>query len=375
MASEKTKLRKISISATNNSLDNLMISDWVFHPLNRSYLRKLKSYVESKGFQPTLGSEKDFVIAALSWVSSQWIHDGINEPPKDFHALDILKAVHKKDARYRCVEYGIVLAELLQAYGFVARTLALRSNNVAYGGFGQGHVAMEVWLNDLQKWIFLDPQFGVFLSKDKKAIPLNYFEIYQEKKAGRYIKLIVNATDASKSFIKNTSDKISYKRFLKNYFGHIAVSNKEKREIASLLLEAKEVPLTFQANPLNNAVFTKRADLFYPEMNRVTLFVSYRSENKNLVELMKKLKIKTDKDYLNNMAKFAARPYFKVKIKSNSKLKESYQYRENDSISWKNLPGDQFKWAGTKKTNRLEVRSINQFGRIGPSTFLEIKYQ
>lgn len=375
MASERSKLQKISVSATNNSLDNLAVSDWVFSPLNPSDLNKLKSYVEAKGFRPPPGSEKDFVIAALSWVTAQWAHDGMNEPSKDFHALDILKEVHNKNARYRCVEYGLVLAEVLQAYGFVTRTLALRTNDVAYGGFGQGHVAMEVWLNDLEKWIFLDPQFGVFLSRDKEATPLSYYEIYQEKKSGRFKNLTVNTTDASKNFIKKVADKLSYKSFLKNYFGHIAVSNKEKKEVASLLLEAKDIPLTFQANPLNNAVFTKRAELFYPEMNRVTLFLSYKNENENFMELMKKLKIESEADYLKNMAAFAAKPDFKVTIKSNSKLKETYQYREDSSGTWKDLPGNQFDWTATNKTNRLEVRAVNQYSRPGPATFVEIKYQ
>ena len=178
MASKKTKLQKISITKTNNILDVLVVPDWVYQPKETSELKKLKSYVEEKGFNPSLETEKDFVLSALSWVSSQWQHDGMNEPPKSFQALDILKEVHGKKVRYRCVEYGLVLSEVLQSYGFVTRTLALRSKNVAYGGFGQGHVAMEVWLNDIGKWIFLDPQFGVYLTTAKSKIPLNYFEIY-----------------------------------------------------------------------------------------------------------------------------------------------------------------------------------------------------
>jgi len=46
------------------------------------------------------------------------------------------------------------------------------------------------------------------------------------------------------------ADKLSYKEFLKNYYLHIAISDKSKNEVASLLLEAKTIPLTFQGNPL-----------------------------------------------------------------------------------------------------------------------------
>jgi hypothetical protein len=286
MASETPKLRKISVSNTNNSLNVMAVPDWVFVPLKTSELKKLRKYIEEKGFRPSEGSEEDFILSTLSWVSNQWEHDGMNEPPKHFHAIDILREVHNHKTRYRCVEYGLVLSEVLQAYGFVTRTLALRSKDVAYGGFGQGHVAMEVWLNDLGKWIFLDPQFGVYLTVSRSKVPLNYFEIYQEKKAGRFKDLRVNTSSGSKNFITKAADKIKYKDFLKNYFGHMTVSDKSKNEVASLLLESKSIPLTFQGTPLNNALFTDRAELFYPEMNRVALFLAYTGDNAQFIELM-----------------------------------------------------------------------------------------
>lgn len=369
------KLQKIAVSSTNNFLDVMAVPDWVFVPLESSELKKLKSYVEEKGFRPSLGTEEEFVLSALSWVSSQWEHDGMNEPPKSYHALDILKEVHNKKIRYRCVEYGLVLSEVLQAYGFVSRTLALRSNDVAYGGFGQGHVAMEVWLNDVGKWIFLDPQFGVFLTKENSNVPLNYFEIFLEKKAGHFKNLVVNTNSSSKNVVMKVADKLSYKKFLQNYFGHIAISDKSKNEVASLLLESKSIPLTFQATPLNNALFTNRFELFYPEMNRVALFLSYKDDNANFMELMKKLKIESDADYIKNMALFAAKPDFKVIIKSNSKIKQSYQFREGNAGAWKDVVGNSFEWTARDKANRLEARSINEFGRAGPITFVEIKNQ
>lgn len=375
MASEKLKLQKISVSNTNNFLDIMAIPDWVFFPIESLELKKLKDYVEEKGFRPSKGTEEEFVISALSWVSNQWEHDGMNEPPKTFQALDILKEVHTKKTRYRCVEYGLVLSEVLQSYGFVTRTLALRSKDVAYGGFGQGHVAMEVWLNDIGKWIFLDPQFGVFLTTETSKIPLNYFEIYQEKKAGRFKNLVVKTTSGSKNFIMKMVDKVSYKSFLQNYFGHIAISDKSKNETASFLLESKTIPLTFQGIPLNNSLFTNRSELFYPEMNRVALFLSYKDNNLNFMDMMKKLKIETDADYLKNMALFAAKPEFMVTIKSNSKMKQTYQYREGSAGAWQNVTGNSFDWIAKNKFNRIEVVSVNEFGRSGPLTFIEIKYE
>lgn len=375
VSAEEMPLRKITILETNNRLDVLAIPDWVFNPLSTSDLKKLKRYLEEKGFNPKVGTEKEFVLAALTWVSRQWIHNGQTSPPKSFHALDILKEVHQKQARYRCVEYGMVLTECLQAYGFVSRIIGLRSMDVAYGGFGQGHVAMEVWLNELGKWIFLDPQFGVFLTTKSGDPPLNFFEIFQEKKAGRFEQLIVNTMVGSETFIQNEEGKVLYKNFLKNYFGHMAVTDLKKKEVASLFLESTTIPLTFQGTPLNNAVFTDRAELFYPEMNRVALCLTFRDGGANFRDLMKSLKIETDAAYIKNMPLFAPKPDFLVTIKSKSKIKESYQYREESTSDWRNLTGNTLKWSARNMTNRLEVRLVNEFGRPGPPTFIAVQYQ
>ena len=68
--SEEAKLKKISITKTNNFLDVLAIPDWVYIPLETEKLKKLKSYVEKKGFCPSVKTELDFVLYALSWVAA-----------------------------------------------------------------------------------------------------------------------------------------------------------------------------------------------------------------------------------------------------------------------------------------------------------------
>ena len=47
-----------------------------------------------------------------------------------------------------------------------------------------GHVTTEVWSNKLNKWIFLDPQFGIYVQLNNR--PINIFEIYETKKTGNF---------------------------------------------------------------------------------------------------------------------------------------------------------------------------------------------
>lgn len=363
-------LKKISISRTNNAPDFLSSHDGIFEHNDKDYLKNLKAYVAAKGFNPNEKSELDFVVSALKWVSQQWSHDGINHPPDDFKALDILKAVHDKKEQYRCVEYGIVLSEMLQAYGFTARIVGLRAMDVAYGGWGRGHVAMEVWLNDIEKWIFLDPQFGAYLYTSDKTKPLNFFEIAQEHKSGKWKSLNVVFTE------KHTEANYDsdYKDFLKGYFGHFKVSAGKGTPNVALLLEGEDLPLTFQANPLDAVVYTKDPSILYPAMNRVTVLLTYRDTKKDDLEIFKKQNIKTEEDYRKAMPLFAAVPKYTVSLKTADKV-QRFEYRFDSHDKWKESKTGSFEWDALKEKNYLEVRAINELGRPGPVTFIEVTYK
>ena len=150
-ATKKISLQKISVLETDNYLISPTFNRYNFDDKSYADLVALREYVEKK---VSFRSKEDpqIIIEALQWVSTQWDHDGRNQPPKDFSSLEILKSVHEKGDRYRCVEYGKVLADLLRSLGYVARHVGLKSVDVAYGGFGQGHVATEVWSNKLRSF-------------------------------------------------------------------------------------------------------------------------------------------------------------------------------------------------------------------------------
>jgi hypothetical protein len=340
----------------------------VFPPLNGKKLNSLKSYITGKGFSLKSKKEVDQIKYSLKWVSEQWKHDGMNQPPKSFTALDVLKKVHGEGKRYRCVEYGLVLSEVLQAFGYLTRKVALKSNDVAYGGFGQGHVAMEVWSNDLSKWIFLDPQFGGFVTHENKI--LNVYEIYKYKKRGKW-------KDLKAEFVNKVTneERSEYKKFLKNYLGFMTVSSGKGKIGVSLLLEAKKPVYTFQGMPGAKAFFTSNYEEVYPEINRVSLAFNFRKERKNFQKLVKKFSIKTNEDYLKNMGEFTAEPLFEVQLMNNTPSFSHYEFRKSKKGDWKKLNKSSFNWDATKKVNFLEVRAVNSFNRHGPSSMIALGYQ
>jgi hypothetical protein len=109
----------------------------------------------------------------MDWTHSRWRHNGWNQPEKS-DAISILQEA-EAGKNFRCVEYGIVLAAVLNSVGIPARILGLRTKDVETRKSGAGHVVTEAYLPDLRKWILLDGQTNKI--PIMKGIPLNAVEL------------------------------------------------------------------------------------------------------------------------------------------------------------------------------------------------------
>lgn len=141
--------------------------------MNNPYLERLKKEYPIDSIAAKGKTDLEKVRSISSWVHKLWKHDGYNAPEKN-DALYILEEV-KKGQQFRCVEYGIVTTACLNAIGLPSRTLALKTKDVETTPSGAGHVVMEVFLNDFNKWVMVDPQWdAIFCLND---IPLNAVEL------------------------------------------------------------------------------------------------------------------------------------------------------------------------------------------------------
>lgn len=127
--------------------------------LDNHYLRELKNKYNLESLVNEEKSELAKIRNILDWTSKQWSHNGSNNPSKQ-DALTILEEAHQ-GKQFRCVEYGIVATAALNSIGIQARTLGLKTRDVEKVRRGAGHVVSEVYSTELEKWIFIDPQFNV----------------------------------------------------------------------------------------------------------------------------------------------------------------------------------------------------------------------
>jgi len=121
--------------------------------------------------------EFDKQVLLNEWTHKQFKKFGAPSS-KARGAIEILKAVEDGNTFF-CAHYGAVLCSSAASLGWIDRTLALRRHQGAnkHGGSTE-HTVTEIWSNQYGKWVMLDPTSNMFV--EKVGVPLNAVEIRQE---------------------------------------------------------------------------------------------------------------------------------------------------------------------------------------------------
>ena len=239
---------------------------WYEQNNNNEYLNLLRSKYPIDSLIKDSKTDTERVKSILYWVNKQWRHNGRNEPRKK-DAISILEEV-KEGKNFRCVEYAIVCSACLNAIGLKARTLGLMTKNVETKKSGAGHVVTEVFLNDLNKWVFIDPQRDAMPVLN--GIPLNAVE-FQQAIANNFEELEIQ------------SSKISKKRYIDwifpyLYYFNIKFDNRlsverntlDGKPILMLVPVGASNPTVFQnKDKINYAVYTNSLNDFYEPPNDI----------------------------------------------------------------------------------------------------------
>ena len=198
------------------------------------------------------------------YVHNLFEHDGATIP-KSLSPFDIVEAA-KNGASMRCVEYSFLLAALLWAYDIPARVVGLKKKTMETDTEAAGHVVVEFWDRDHNKWVMCDPQAGVIPFAN--LTPLSAYELDQEIVRGAIISYekVLNAR-----FYDEHS--IDYTNWVKDYLFYFdtaidqnyLITNEERLVERKLMLIPEDVPepKIFQGKFPINAVYTKSANDFY----------------------------------------------------------------------------------------------------------------
>jgi len=234
-----------------------------------------KDLVRLKKKLPYFKSTKefDFFKECLAWVNKCFVHDAVNKPSNS-NPIAILKESDNEKG-FTCQEYSILQASVLQAYGYPARVVAILQNNYNYGT-GKGHWVTEVWSDDFNKWILLDPQNNCYWMKGKEV--LNAVEI-----RGYVIKGEIHGIVP----YVNGRKKVSLKSWLE-YFKVVWIYNNQNYftdwdPLGETEETSKRPHLLFQDKPRGYFKHHRGVDYLYPRMNKINYKLKYHNNKLSFV--------------------------------------------------------------------------------------------
>lgn len=230
---------------------------------------ELRNKYDLEGLVSNAKDDYEKLVLITAWVQKQWKHSGNNKPSKS-DPLTILKEA-SEGKRFRCVEYAIVVAGCARSLGMPSRKLALKRSDVETAKSGAGHVVAEVWLNQFNKWVFVDGQYGAIPERD--GVPLNAVE-FQDA--------IAREVPDLKIRFSTKKDEMKYLAWVVRYLYYFDFNldqrfyngeTEEERISGSkgkvmLVPKGAKKPKVFQIKyPINNCTYISNYRAFYPRMN------------------------------------------------------------------------------------------------------------
>jgi hypothetical protein len=134
---------------------------------------KLKELVKKENLAEVVKKgTTDFekILLLKKWVRKQLKQPGVstNYPPWD--ALVILDWARKNKVQVMCGHYAVLFVQCLTGLGIPARYVDLSTEK------NDGHFVAEVWSQDFQKWVLIDPYFDLYY--EKEGIPLSGLSLH-----------------------------------------------------------------------------------------------------------------------------------------------------------------------------------------------------
>lgn len=204
----------------------------------------------------------------IGYAHGLFTHNGDNTPSSS-DPLTIIKEAQAGQS-FRCVEYSTLAAALLWAYAIPARTVGLKTSDVQTREYGAGHVVIEFWNSDYQKWIMCDVQAGII--PQTGGMLLSAFELGQKLGSAPVDYVPVSGSRFSPE--RTYGDKENYAAWIEKYLYffdtpvHLQFIDMDRptEKIAMLIPLNVPAPKLFQNLFVMNAVYTRSVLDFYPAL-------------------------------------------------------------------------------------------------------------
>jgi hypothetical protein len=113
------------------------------------------------------GSEIDQIINLSRWVFNLIGHADNPEFPKEINAFTVIRMATVENRTINCYLKTVVLNEVFLSMGFASRQTHLLPQSHEED---ESHFITSVYSRTLGKWLWMDPDFGLYLTDEKGTI-------------------------------------------------------------------------------------------------------------------------------------------------------------------------------------------------------------
>ncbi|MCE5249382.1 transglutaminase-like domain-containing protein [bacterium] len=310
------------------------------------------------------GSEFDAIIRLLDYSARRWVWGSPTLEYPKWNTVDISERIDSFGGGGMCIQFSAYLAHILTVMGFHARHV-----NIQY------HEVVEVWSNDFDKWVYLDPTQAVdlYMYDKKTGVPLSLYDMHKIYYEYWGVSTPIDWMKAPSAWRTKKPDAASLPTSFSTTDPRIELSHVGWEGYYELLDFMRMMPRNdfstttipeplaqgtiqwpwdgylnwydrFATPKLQYSWHTDRECDFWPTINRVH-FEAVPEINGDMVFI--------------TMTTFT--PSFKT-----------YQVR-TDGGAWKDSD-DRYVWRFHQGANRLEMRAVSKFGVAGHPSFIECNF-
>jgi hypothetical protein len=178
--SEKTYLSILQQAGDYEKSDTVGLSLFYYETPENGRMKDVKRYFKLDSIAGN-GDEISKILNIMYWVHDNITHDGSNSALAEFNAIDLYH-YHKATGKgINCRHLAISLNEMYLSMGWKSRYVTCLPKDESDRDC---HVINCVWVDSLQKWIWIDPTFAAYV-KDENGTFLSINEVRERLIDGR----------------------------------------------------------------------------------------------------------------------------------------------------------------------------------------------
>lgn len=142
-------------------------------------------------------------LKLLEWTFNNLISNDYGDYKGEYYTIDIVDYAKNNRVSLNCLCHATVLTELLLSAGYRAKKVYCLSCDIMPS---ENHVVVETYINELHKWVMLDPTISGYLV-DEDEIPLSIDDIRKNLISNKKMRIIYYNRFGGK---KNNCQRLSF---------------------------------------------------------------------------------------------------------------------------------------------------------------------